>query len=135
MAKLQAYSHKIRQIPVYIAQVVLDLRQKWDCIELGIQQGDWTIHEGRLAKETVQLLWEEQYRGRASNDMASQKLSSGIDTGEGIRAGIMEEAEEHHRLWQAKRRRVTPALLTFPFTPTLTLYISLNILFYLIYPK
>ena len=115
--------------------MVLDPRQKWDYFELGIEQGDWTIHEVQLAKETVQLLWEEQYRGRASNDMASRNLSSGIETGEGIRAGIIEEGKEHHRLGQAKRRRVTPGLLTFPFTPTLTLYISLNILFYLIYPK
>lgn len=107
--------------------MVLDPRQKWDYFELGIEQGDWTIREVELAKETVQLLWEEQYRGRASNGMASRNLGSGIETGEGIRAGIMEEAEEHHRLWQAKRRRVTPGLLTFPFTPTLILYIPLII--------
>ena len=127
MAKLQAYSHKIRQIPVYIAAVVLDPRQKWDYFELGIEQGDWTIREVELAKETVQLLWEEESRGRASNDMASRNLGSGIETGQGISAGIMEEAEEHHRLWQAKRRRVTPGLLTFLFTPTLILYIPLII--------
>jgi len=66
--------------------VVLDPspRQKWDYFELGIEQRDWTIHEVQLAKETVQLLWEEQYRRRVSNDMAFGNLSSGIETGANI---------------------------------------------------
>lgn len=108
MAKLRAYSTKIREIPVYIAAVALDPRQKWDYFDLGIEQGDWTIREVQAAKETVQLLWEDQYRVTVGNDLLPGDLISAEANGEPARLGLVEEEEEHHRRWQAKRRRVTP---------------------------
>ena len=108
LAKLRAYSTKIPEIPVYIAAVVLDPRQKCDYFDLGIEQRDWTIQEVQAAKETVQLLWEDQYRVTVQNDLLpGDHISAGAD-GEPARLGLVEEEEEHHRQWQAKRRRVTP---------------------------
>ena len=37
LSKLQIYSTKIREIPVYIAAVVLHPRQKWNYFELAIE--------------------------------------------------------------------------------------------------
>ena len=108
LAKLRAYSTKIREIPVYIAAVVLDPRQKWDYFDLGIEQGDWTIREVQAAKETVQLLWENQYRIALGSDIPSSDHILAGGNGEPGRLGLVEEEEEHYRRWQAKRRRVTP---------------------------
>jgi len=47
---------------MYIAAVVLDPRQKWNYFDLAIEQGDWPIREVQAGKETVQQLWEDQYR-------------------------------------------------------------------------
>jgi len=108
LAKLRAYSTKIREIPVYIATVVLDPRQKWDYFDLGIEQGDWTIREVQAAKETVQLLWENQYLVTVRSDIPPREQISAGGDGEPGPLGLVEEEEEHHRCWQAKRRRVTP---------------------------
>ena len=108
LAKLRAYSAKIRDIPVYIAAVVLDPRQKWDYFDLGIEQGDWTIREVQAAKETVQLLWENQYRVTVENNLPSRDPMSAGENGEPGHLGLVEAEEESHRRWQAKRRRVTP---------------------------
>ena len=108
LAKLQAYSTKIREIPVYIAAVVLDPRQRWDYFDLGIEQGDWTIREVQAAKEIVQLLWENQYRVTVKSNIPPRDHISAGRNGEPGHLGLVEEEEEHHRRWQAKRRRVTP---------------------------
>lgn len=71
LAKLRVYSAKIGEIPVYKAAVVLDPRQEWDYFDLGIEQGDWTIREVQAAKETVQLLWENQYCVTIENNLPS----------------------------------------------------------------
>ena len=97
LAKLRAYSTKIREIPVYIAAVVLDPRQKWDYFHLGIEQGDWTIREVQAAKETVQLLWEDQYRVTTGSYLPGRNDISAMGNAEPGSLGLVEEEEEHHR--------------------------------------
>lgn len=108
LAKLRAYSTKIREIPVYIAAVVLDPRQKWHYFDFGIEEGDWTIREVQAAKEAVQQLWEDQYRVTTGSYLPSRDDTSAMGNAEPGSLGLVEEEEQHHCRWQAKRRRVTP---------------------------
>lgn len=108
MAKLRAYSSKIREIPVYNAAVVLHPRWKWDYFDLGIEQGDWTIRELDTVKETVQLLLEDQYRVGIASHLPTRDLTSTARKAEPGSLGLVEEEEEHHGRWQAKRPHVTP---------------------------
>jgi len=62
LAKLHAYSSRVREILVYLAAVVLYPRQKWDYFKLGVQQGDWTELEVEAARAVVQELWTGEYR-------------------------------------------------------------------------
>jgi len=90
--------------------VVLDPRQKWDYFELGIEQGDWTEREVEAARGVVQLLWAGEYK-EAGLDSASQRNGELVSPSERESAiGILDQAEEHHRQWQAKRRRITPGM-------------------------
>jgi len=126
LAKLRAYSTTIREIPVYIAAVVLDPRQKWDYFDLGIEQADWTIREVQAAKETVQQLWEDQDRVTTGSYLPSRDDTSAMGNAEPGSLGLVEEEEQHHRHWQAKRRRVTPGQYH-------NLILSINIPYYIVF--
>jgi len=89
--------------------VVLDLRQKWDYFELGIEQVDWTHREVEVAQEMVQQLWSEDYKESGLNCAVGDSGIGGIDT-IGRRVSIIDLAEEHYRQRQAKRRRITPGM-------------------------
>jgi len=103
LSKLRSYSSKIHEIPAYLAAVVLDPRQKWDYFELGIEQGDWTQREVQLAREIVQQLWIEDYKEQGLNRLAEDCRTAGLEPVEpGV--SILDDAGEHHRQWQAKRR-------------------------------
>jgi len=116
LAKLCAYSSKIREIPVYLAAVVLDPRQKSDYFELGVEQGDWTEREVEAARGVVQLLWVGEYQ-QSGLQFVSSANSPVIREKECLRRGTLEldKADEHHRQWQAKRRRITPG--SIPYIP------------------
>ena len=109
LSKLRSYSSKIREIPAYLAAVVLDPRQKWDYFELGIEQGDWTQTEVQLAREIVQQLWIVDYKEQGLNSLAGDCRTAGLEPVE-PRVSNLDDAEEHHRQWQAKRRRITPGI-------------------------
>lgn len=109
LAKLPSYSCKIREIPVYLAAVVLDPRQKWDYFELGVEQGDWTEREVIAAREIVELLWAGEYK-QSDRRYLAHSLESVAQNQEVEICDVIDEAEERHRQWQAKRRRITPGI-------------------------
>jgi len=80
-----------------------------DYFELGIEQGDWTHREVQVAREMVQQLWIDDYKESGLNCAARDSGTGGTDT-IGPRVSIIHQAEEHHRQWQAKRRRITPGM-------------------------
>jgi len=90
--------------------VVLDPRQKWDYLVLGIEQGDWTEREVEAARGVVQLLWAGEYK-EVGLDSASQRNGELVSTSEPESdIAILVQAKEHHHQWQAKRRRITPRM-------------------------
>ena len=109
LSKLWSYSSKIREIPAYIAAVVLDPRQKWDYFELGIELGDWTQREVEVARESVHQLWMEDYKG-SGLDLSTVGSNTARTNLVDRRANIMDDAEEHHHQWQAKHRRITSGI-------------------------
>lgn len=109
LSKLRYFSSKIREIPAYIAAVVLDPRQKSDYFALSIEQGDWTQREVEVARESVQQLWIDDYKG-SGLDLSTMESNATRTNLVERRANIMDDAEEHHRQWQAKRRRITSGI-------------------------
>ncbi|KAG0132845.1 hypothetical protein HOY82DRAFT_605472 [Tuber indicum] len=106
LSKLRCYGSKIREISAYLVAVVLDPRQKWDYFELSIEQGDWTQREVEVAWEIVQQLWVEDYK-ESGLDLSSVVSNTPCATLVEQIINIMNDKEEHHRQWQAKRRRIT----------------------------
>lgn len=109
LAKLRSYSCKIREIPVYLAAVVLDPRQKCYYFELGVEQGDWMEQEVIAAREIVELQWAGEYK-QSDRQYLAHSLESVAQNQEVEICDVIDEAEEHHRQWQAKRRRITPGI-------------------------
>lgn len=106
--------------------MVLDPRQKWDYFELGIEQGDWTEREVEAARGVVQLRCAGEYK-EAGLDSTSQRNGELVSPSEWESAiGILDQAEEHYRQWQAKRCRITPGM-------SYHLIISVEKLFHLFY--
>ena len=114
LAKLRTYSSRIREIPVYLAAVVLDARQKWDYFELGVEQGDWTEIEVEAARAIVQQLWTGEYRPLALESRSLPNTDNLSATTVEPVTRMLDEAEEHHRQWKAKRRRITPGIIPYP---------------------
>jgi len=114
LAKLRAYSFRVREIPVYLAAVVVDPWQKWDYFELGVEQGDWTELEVESGRALVQQLWTGEYRKSALESRSLRNTDNLSATRVEPVTRILDEPEEHYRQWKAKTQRITPGIHPYP---------------------
>jgi len=76
-----------------------------------VEQGDWTEQEVETARAVVQQLWPGEYRQSAlGSGSQPNSANSSETTGAPVRRILLDEAEEHHRQWQPKRRRITSGI-------------------------